>query len=112
MAFIKLSGTDLFKMTSRVCAFCYGVGKRNHVLNVEDRAFAVCQQLSVGFRAISFSKELNSMQGGRFNKKQDVWLRLPSRTKRKAKKSLPCSVYFCQTMVDEPQRYELLLSHC
>ena len=86
------------------------------MLNVEDRAFAMCQQLSVGFRAvrlaISFSKELNSTQGGRFNKKQDVWLRLPSRTKWKARKSLPCSVYFCQTMVDGPQRYELLLSHC
>ena len=92
------------------------VGRRNHAPNVKDTAFAVCQQLSVGFRAvgftISFSKELISTQGGRFNKEQDVWRRRPSRTTLKAKKLLPCSVYFCQTMVDFPQRYELLLSHC
>ena len=49
----------------------------------------MCQQLSIGFHAIgfaiSFSKELNSTQGGQFNKEQDVWLRCLSRTKWKAK---------------------------
>ena len=75
------------------------VGKRNRAPNVKDRAFAVCQKLSVGFRAVGFaislSKELNSTQGWWFNKEQDVWLRRPSHTKWKAKKLLACSSYFC-----------------
>ena len=71
MAFIKLSGIDLFQNDITKLCVLLRVGKRNHVLNVEDRAFTVCQQLSVGFCAvrfaISFSKALNSTQGGRFN---------------------------------------------
>ena len=67
------------------------VGKRNRTPNIKDRAFAMCQQLLVGFRAVGFavslSKELNSTQVGRFNKEQDVWLKHPSHTKWKAKKS-------------------------